>query len=403
MRILMVLNGVFPEDIRVRKEARTLVKAGHNLSLLSCGIKDKPNEEVIAGIKVIRVELPPRGNILKRAWREFRFTRSFHQSFWYKALVSTVEKEKPQVLHIHDLVLVKTGMSVAQRFNIPLVADLHENYPEAIRSWRIGYKGMIRGFISPIWRWKQMETSCLHDVDRVITVVDEAKEHYIKDCSIAPDKITVIMNVEDLDYSYSCPIEKDIIEKYKPYFTLLYVGGIAHHRGIQTSIQAMPKILGEITNAYLLIIGPGEYEVELRKLAARLGVDNAVEFGGWQPVDRMATYINISNICLVPHLRSGHTDTTIPHKLFLYMAMAKPVVVSSARPLARIVEETAAGLVYCSGDVNGFAEAIIKIHRDAKYARDLGLAGQKAVKEKYNWENEGQKLIKLYQQLGVQE
>ena len=81
------------------------------------------------------------------------------------------------------------------------------------------------------------------------------------------------------------------------------------------------------------------------------------------------------------------------------MTMGKPVVVSSAKPLQRIVRETGAGLVYSSGDAQALAEAVVKIYRDGKLAARFGEAGKKATRQKYNWEAEAEKLLSLYQSL----
>jgi glycosyltransferase involved in cell wall biosynthesis len=406
MKILMLLEEVFPPDVRVEKEARTLLKAGHELCLLSQGANDKPREEIIEGMKVIRTKLPPpRGffsngsqMILRRAWDEFRFVCNFIDPFWQKALAEAVEQEKPQALHIHDLTMIKTGLSVAQAFNIPLVADLHENFIEGLRAWRTGWKGKVANLISPLWRWKQMEKSCLSRVDKIITVVDEGKEHYMKDCNILPKRITVVMNVED-DYFYSVPIDEEIVKRYAFYFTILYVGGFGGHRGIHTAILAMPDILRKIPSARLLLVGSGSNEDRLKRLARDLGVAEEVEFCGWQPFALIRSYIAASHVCLVPHIASGHTNTTIPHKLFQYMVMAKPVIVSSAKPLTRIVKETGAGLIYPSGDAGALAETVIRVFRDKDLAARLGNAGRTAVEERYNWKIEEEKLIKLYQNL----
>ena len=110
MKILMVLDEIFPPDIRVEKEARTLLKAGHELSLLSLGVNGKPSEEVIEGMKVIRTELPPPKMILRRVWDQFRFTFNFIDNFWQKALAKAIEQNKPEVLHIHDFRMVKVGL-----------------------------------------------------------------------------------------------------------------------------------------------------------------------------------------------------------------------------------------------------------------------------------------------------
>jgi len=81
------------------------------------------------------------------------------------------------------------------------------------------------------------------------------------------------------------------------------------------------------------------------------------------------------------------------------MSMGKPVIVSSAKPLKRIIEETRAGLVYPSGDSDALAQAVITLYKDKDLAEELGKAGEKAVEKKYNWENESKKLIELYYNL----
>jgi glycosyltransferase involved in cell wall biosynthesis len=395
----MLLGRFFPPDIRVEKEARSLLKAGHEIFLLSAGKGDMPNEEMVEGIKVIRNKWPK--SFPRRAWNFFYFQVFFINTFWKKALEDIVKQYEIQAIHVHDLPLVNTGLSVTHKFKLPLIADLHENYPEAVRQSRVSVKPTqrISNLAFPVCRWKRIERFCVQQADKVITVVEEAKQHYVNDCGIPAEKVTVVMNTEDLDYFYSLPIKEDIVREYQPYFTISYIGGFGPHRGIQTAISAMPKVLHQVPNARLLLIGSGPNQAALKELVGRENVQQAVEFAGWQPFELVPSYISASNVCLVPHIASGHTDSTIPHKIFQCMAMGKPVVVSSAKPLERIVKETGAGLVYSSGDAEALAEALIRIYRDNELATKLGVAGKKAAGQKYDWKLESQKLEKLYQGL----
>lgn len=403
MKILMLLGRFFPPDIRVEKEARSLLKAGHEIFLLSASKGDMPNEETVEGIKVIRKKLPQ--NFPRRAWNFFYFQVFFVHPFWIKPLEDAVKQYKVDAIHVHDLPLVRTGINVARKFNLPLIADLHENYPEAVRQYRMREKPTRRilDLISPVWRWKRLERFCVQQADKVISVVEEAKQHYTSDCGITAEKVTVVMNTEDLDYLYSLPINKNICDKYQPYFAIFYIGGIGWHRGIQTAISAMPQILSATPEARLIVVGSGSNEAELKELARKEGVERAVEFTGWQPFELVPSYISASNVCLIPHIASGHTNSTIPHKIFQCMAMGKPVVVSSAKPLERIVKETGAGLVYSSGDAEALAKALIRIYRDNELATRLGEAGKKVAGQKYNWETEGEKLVNIYMEVNSEQ
>lgn len=390
----MLLDHFFPPDVRVEKEARTLLKAGNEVFLLSLGKDDTPDEELLEGIRVIRKALPQ--GFLKRAWNFFWFSAFFIHPFWKGALIDSIKQYQIQALHIHDLPMVKTGLSVAKKFSIPIIADLHENYPEAIKVWGRDWKGKLP---QPVWRWKQIERFCVQQADRVIVVVDEAKQHYVSDCGIPSEKVTVVMNTEDLDYFHSLPIKEDIVKKYQPYFTISYVGGFGCHRGIQTAISAMPRILSTIPQAKLLLVGSGGNEAKLKEQAKQERIEKEVEFTGWQSFALVPSYIAAGKICPIPHIASGHTNSTIPHKIFQAMAMGKPVIVSSVKPLERIIKETGAGLVYPSENAQALAEAVIRIYQDGALATRLGEAGKRAVKKRYNWEAEGKKLVTLYQDL----
>ncbi|NOY77788.1 MAG: glycosyltransferase family 4 protein, partial [Calditrichaeota bacterium] len=119
---------------------------------------------------------------------------------------------------------------------------------------------------------------------------------------------------------------------------------------------------------------------------------------GWVPFEKSARAIQEADICFIPHLSIAHTDTTVPHKLFQYMYLKKPVLVSSSPPLKRIVEETACGLVFEAGNPEDFAEKLLQMARSHRL-QEWGEAGHRAVVETYNWEKESQKLVRIYREL----
>jgi glycosyltransferase involved in cell wall biosynthesis len=308
-------------------------------------------------------------------------------------------------IHVHDLPLVKTGLITARRFGILLVADLHENYPEAMKIWwkDWGWGGSVFRLAIPTWRWKRLEKSCIQEADRVVTIVEEMKDYYAKCYGLNMKNAVVVMNVEDLETFCSMKINKEICDAYRGSFNISYVGGFEPLRGIDTAIKAMPKILKKIPRAKLLLVGgqgSEAYEEGLRDLCKKLKVEKRVVFTGWVPFQHVPSYISVSDVCLVPHYASDATSVGVPHKLFQYMALKKPVVVTNARALRRIVEEAECGIVVPSGDYDRMAEAILKLHDNKGYAKKLGLNGKRAVETKYNWTNESKKLCQLYEELG---
>ena len=138
----------------------------------------------------------------------------------------------------------------------------------------------------------------------------------------------------------------------------------------------------------------------LVRLVDRLGCGDVVEMTGWQTFDRIWSYIHASDVCLVPHQRNPHTDTTIPHKIFQYMMLGKPVLVSDCLPLARVINDSGGGLVFRYDDPIDFAAKVRQLHDDTDLRAKVSEAGREAFLDRYNWEKTSGELVRLYEGIG---
>jgi glycosyltransferase involved in cell wall biosynthesis len=399
----MVLQHPYPPDIRVEKEARILQAAGHKVYLLayrSIG-KNEPTEETHEGV-ILRRITSERLHIkmVKRWLNSLWYFLDFQNRYWNIQMYRFVRDFEIEALHVHDLPPLGTALSVAQRAGIPIISDLHENYPASLELRDIIQPGSRSRLNPSPRRWVSYERRVLWEVSQIIVVVEEAKERLIKEHRLPADRITVVMNVEDVTHFENIKIESDILSRYQDFFTMVYVGGGGKHRGLEIAIKAVGYLRDSIPNIKLVLIGPSGSEAEdLQALAAKEGVSERVELTSWQPFSRIPTYIAASKIGLVPHLQNPHTDTTIPHKIFQYMLMGKPVVVSSCQPLKRIVEETGCGLFFKAGDSKELAKQILQLYRSKQLREDCGSQGREAILQRYNWTVEGEKLCRLYKLL----
>ena len=125
MHIGMILCKPYPPDIRLEKEIRSLIEAGHHLFVLAERRNAEPNRENISGAITDRYA-PPTSFRRRLDW--LRFQTSFKSSFWNNRIRSFVKRNNIEILHVHDLPLVGTTIEIAREFNIPVVADMHENY-----------------------------------------------------------------------------------------------------------------------------------------------------------------------------------------------------------------------------------------------------------------------------------
>ena len=148
----------------------------------------------------------------------------------------------------------------------------------------------------------------------------------------------------------------------------------------------------------LEIIGDGTERRRLSGIAKEVGVEKSVSLEGWREFSAVPGLIGGSSICVIPHLKSEHTDTTIPNKIFDYMAMGKPIVVSDCEPLQRLVREEQCGVVFRSGDGWDLSRKIIQLLED-KDRDAYGRNGKRAVELKYNWDIDAKTMIVAIEKL----
>lgn len=391
MRIGMLLaNHNFPPDIRVDKEADALAMGGHESYVLCSRDKGQDAEEKVGSVTAIRHRVHP-GHAWKRRFDSLTFLLTLDSPSWRRAVESMVREKGMGAVHVHDLPYIRSAVKAGRATGVPVVLDLHENYPAALRLWK---RRWIDRFFFPASRAERLEKWAVRSADRIIVVVDEARDRLIG-LGADPDRVVVFGNAEPTALAGDAPLPLVNGELH-----LVYVGGVAQHRGLHVAVAAMPTILAARPDAKLTIVGDGNTLVQLKAQAEALGLGDSVSFPGWLSKDEAMSYVEQATIALVPHDRSPHTDATVPHKLFQYMALARPVLVSDCAPLARIVRETNCGDVFVSGDAADLAEKALAL-ADYDRAHACGLSGRDAVLAKYNLEMESEVLVSLYNELSA--
>ena len=408
MQTCMVLRKQFPPDVRVEKEARALQKAGHEVILLCRADLDNPTRpefEQVEGITLRRLQ--PKS--VPERWSDtLRYLATYVHPRWKRAIEKVVD-DGADVVHVHDLDLVLTADRAVADRSVPVIADLHENYPEAVRQWRQMYR-LTDILSSPILlserlalstnRLKRLERRCVKRADHVLTVIKEGRNHYLRDCGALPDNVSVVSNTVDLD-SFIVDGSSDPIPQ--PWgddaFVLSYVGAYGPHRGLESVIRALPSITEHIPNVHLLVAGaPGipQYKNQLRDAAEQHGVTHRLTLTGWVDSDQFADYMTTSDICLLPHVSTPHTETTVPHKLFQYMAVGQPILTTDVMPLRRIIDDTEAGIVAGANQPEDIARAVCDLYDNPELAEALGQNGRYAVENQYNWSRDAARLQDIY-------
>ncbi|MBN2031132.1 glycosyltransferase family 4 protein [bacterium] len=397
MKIGMILDQEFPPDTRVENEIRSLVKNSFQIHLL-CFTYSRPKTEKQTDQNIHIIRIPKPRNWVRKGKALINTAFDYYTPFWKKRIQEWIERYRIDVLHVHDLYLLGAALKVRKENQFPIVADLHENYVDGLRSYR--FANTFPGkYIISIPKWRKKEIEWCHQVDYIITVIEEAVDRY-NALGIPEKKITVVSNYVDPDQFLQVEEDRSIIDRFKDHFAILYYGSFDIHRGLGTLIRAMPLIKPQCPHIKLVLVGKGKNFPGLQKLSKKLGMTDSIAFEGYHPPSHLPSYIKASDIGLIPHIKTIHTDNTIPHKLFQYMLMGKAVVATNCDPIQRIINETGCGLIYPTGDHEKLAQCIIDLYHNKPLQSKMGERGKKSVLEKYNWEKTSKNLIKLYKGIG---
>ncbi len=392
MKILMVLEGEFPPDNRVEKEAVSLIKAGHEVHI-ACYSKKKEfvSREMYKGIVIHRKYL---NSFLYKAGAAILIL-PFYFSFWKNFIDEIFQREAFEAIHVHDLPLAKTGYYFKVRYGALLVCDQHEFYSNWIVQ-TAHYNTKLGKIIKALSNWDSYEKKYLQKADVVVTVEEPLRKNYIEKTHLPPEKIFCIPNTPLRGLFNMKQINPEIVDKYKDSFVLLYIGGLDVLRGIEVAIKALPQLIPEIPEIRLVLVGKKSRYYDLEKIALEENVSDFVEFTGFQSVNLLPSFIEASSVCFfTPLTNRDEIHKTIATKIYQYIAMEKPVIVSNARMQEEFVRNHEVGFVIRDGDAGEFANRILEIYKNKELYRSL-CENASRTSDLYTWEATIKPLIDFY-------
>ena len=355
-----------PFDTRIfHKEAKTLVRAGYDVTLIAQHDKD----EVVDGVKIVALPKPRNRfiRIFGLTWRVFRLAL----------------KQQAEIYHFHDPALLPIGVLLKLFTRAKVIYDVHEDVPEQILTKHWIPKHLRRAVAIG---FNMVENLLARAMDAMVVATEGIAEKFARFSPV------VVHNYPDLGMLPSPSVDKEREGK-----VLIYVGGISKLRGALEMVRAL-EYLAYIDVPRLDLIGrfePSGLEEELQAFSGY----RHVRFLGWlQPEDvyKQLRAADVGLVCLHPEPRYV---VAWPVKLFEYMATGLPVVASNFPLWREIVEGNNCGLCIDPLNPKEIAEAIEYLLTHPEEAQRMGASGRRAVEEKYNWTKEKAKLIKLYKEL----
>lgn len=231
--------------------SRTLLKDGHEVTVVTYKEGDAPDFEDDKGVKVYRV-----GNYMINPNNFIDWIMQMNFNLIAKANEIISKEGKFDVIHAHDWLVAYAAKTLKNSYNIPIVATIHAT--EAGRN--SGIHDETQRYIN------DTEWMLTYEASEVIVNSNYMKNELQRLFGLPYDKINVIPNGVNMNLFNG--IERDY--NFRRKFAMdnekiiLFMGRLVYEKGIQHLIAAMPKILNGYHDTKLVICGKGGMIEELK-------------------------------------------------------------------------------------------------------------------------------------------
>jgi glycosyltransferase involved in cell wall biosynthesis len=137
---------------------------------------------------------------------------------------------------------------------------------------------------------------------------------------------------------------------------IVSIGRLVRYKGHQRLIAALPKVLEQVPDARVRIVGVGPYESTLRQLARRLGVADRVEIRPVPPGDRKGLALLIARANLVTLLSEHEAQGLAAMEA---LTLGRPVLVAGTSALQELAERGLARSVPLESSPEEVATAVV--------------------------------------------
>lgn len=269
------------------------------------------------------------------------------------------------------------GVLLAQKYHQPLIVTIHgQDFQHTI------YRNAA---------CRRAVSFVLNLASKTICVSRKLQQLSVKRLGIS-DKIIIVPNGIEPQDVLSHPV--DSTKQQGDGYTLVSVSNLSRTKGIDLNLYALQKICKNYPELRYIVIGGGLEEVELRKLVMELKLERHVELLGRQPHNRVMAYMAACDVFTLPSWNEGFGIVYLEA-----MANAKPVIGCQGEGIEDFVAHGKTGLLIKPRDVDSLVDALDFLLSHPEESRAMGERARRLILEKYTWEKNAEKIIKIYDEV----
>lgn len=288
----------------------------------------------------------------------------------------------PDIIHVHDLPMLKVGAKLKRSLKVPLVYDMHEFYPEqdclTVHQQR---------------KLRKIEKQHIKTTDVRITVnpmlAKEISRSY-GNCTIDVVQNAMVIPEDFYKHSYNRFRQEYGIPDDK--LILLYQGWISPDRNLQNLVTSMAHVDKPVV---LVIMGYGDFKEDLKRMSQELSLGDRIFFIPKKSQQELLSYTASADIGIIPYpyKLDPNTKYSSPNKLYEFIAARLPILCNNLPFVSSLVEPNQFGKSYKMNDSASFAKAInnFPYNQLVEFKKNLKNHGTN-----FLWKSESKKLLESY-------
>lgn len=298
----------------------------------------------------------------------------------YRILQKLVHRNNYEIIHCHSPiggVIARLASRKVRESGTRVLYTAHGFHffkGSSIKNWILFY---------PIERWLMRYTDVLitinnEDFSFAKKTFGNRKIEYIPGVGIDTNKLN--------NYSINQISKRKELNLSDNAFVILSVGELNKNKNHETIIRAISKL--ENKNIYYVICGKGILESYLENLILDLGLERQVKLLGYRT--DVSDIYQASDVFAFPSKREGLGLAALEA-----MASGLPIITSNIHGIVDYSVDGETGYCCAPEDVDGFANAIMKLYKNRDMVKKMSLHNLSAVK-KFDLENVRLIMEKIY-------
>jgi glycosyltransferase involved in cell wall biosynthesis len=284
----------------------------------------------------------------------------------------------------------KAGFAVAAmkaaRRKGKLVLAAHPNLAPIVRSMNVvapGMKSIVCTHGVEVWEpLSRMRRRALQRATVVLAPSHATADHLVSVQGVRAEKIRVLPWALDPDFDAHAPVSC-LPAEFPQGRVILTVGrwlATERYKGMDTLIQAMPRLLLRWPDVQLVMIGSGDDRDWLVNLARDSGVQRHVHFLCNISYPELSASYAAADLFALPSRGEGFG--------FVYleaMARGKPVIGGAHGGAPEVIRDGVTGYLVQHGDTEQLVTSIDALLSNPEHAREMGARGRENVEKEFRF------------------